>query len=182
MNALSIFIAVIFAIAVFSVFMIYWFAKLLPANPEKWEKIPRNIPLGMIIAGVDLAICVPQSEPLVPIFMQSWLIPAAIICAWLIYQFLDYIFSRAAGGLMILLAHYLLSASFTFKTPGKPLFSVFCFALGTLGIFFCGKPYLMRDMIRKITAEKKWRRAAVIISLLYASVFFTVGLMHCLGK
>ena len=174
------FVCILFAVALFSTFLIFWSGKLVPSNLKKWEPLPRNILFGMIIAIIDLAICVPQSRPIVPVWMLSWLIPLACVSAWIVYQFLDYIFARAFGGFLILLAHYLLFASFLLKVPGKPLFSLLCFGVGTLGIFFCGKPYLMRDYIRKIASNRKWRTAAVSISAIYAVIFLTVGIMQSL--
>jgi hypothetical protein len=168
----------LFAVSLFSIFLIYWTAKQVPSNLEKWEKLPRNVYIGIVIAVIDLAICVPHSMPLVPVSMKSWLIPAAVIFTWLIYQFLDYIFSRAFGGFLILLAHYLLFASLAFQVPLKPVFSILCFAMGTLGIFFCGKPYLMRDLIRKIGTNDKWRYSAIGITALYAAIFLILGILQ----
>jgi hypothetical protein len=178
MNSQIIFISIQAALAVFSLVLAFWAGRMLPSAPDKWEKLPRNVLVGIIIAAADLAICVPLSKPLVPVWMISWLIPLAVICTWLSYQFLDYIFSRAFGGLLILLAHYLLFASFTFGTPVKPFVSILCFAMGTLGLFFCGKPYLMRDFIRKTALDKKWRITAVAISLIYAVTFAAVATFH----
>lgn len=174
------FTCVLFAVSLFSFFLSIWSSKLLPSSLEKWEALPRNILFGMIIATIDLAICVPLSKPIVPTGMISWLIPMACISVWIIYQFLDYIFARAFGGFLVLLAHYMLFVSFYLKTPAKPLLSLLCFAFGTLGIFFCGKPYLMRDYIRKIAASKKWRTAVVAISAMYGGVFLVIGVMQYL--
>jgi hypothetical protein len=168
------------ALALFSIFLIYWSGKQVPGNPGKWESLPRNILFGMIIAIIDLAVCVPQSKPIVPTWMISWLIPMACVSAWIVYQFLDYIFARAFGGLLILLAHYLLYASFLLKVPGKPFFSLLCFSMGALGIFFCGKPYLMRDYIRKIAASKRWKYTAMTLSAVYAVTFLGIGILQYL--
>jgi hypothetical protein len=159
-------------------FLVYWSGTRVPSNIEKWESLPRSIGLGMIIAVIDLAICVPLSKPIVPVWMISWLIPMACISTWIIYQFLDYIFSRAFGGFLILLTHYLLFASFLLKTPGKPFFSFLCFLMGALGIFFCGKPYLMRDYIRKIASSSKWRYAAMTVFAIYAISFMGIGILQ----
>ena len=177
-NSHFLFIYILISVALFFMFLIYWSGKQVPSNLEKWEKLPRNIFFGMILAVVDLAICIPHSQPLVPVWMQSWLIPTAIIFAWLIYKFLDYIFARAFGGLLILLAHYLLFASFNFKIPAQPLFSILCFAMGTLGIFFCGKPYLMRDLIRKIASNLYLQFSAATVSAVYALVFLLTGIFQ----
>lgn len=178
MNPYYIYIFALFALAAFSAVLAFWAGKLVPANPEKWEKLPRNVLWGVIFAAASLAWCVPHSEPIAPDFMVKWLIPIAIVCLWLAYQFLDYLFSRAFGGFLILFAHYLLYASFYFKAPIKPYFSLLCFAMGTLGIFFCGKPYLMRDLIRKLTSCPKWRYSAIAVAVIYCLSSLLVGILH----
>jgi hypothetical protein len=166
----------LFGFAAVSACAMVWAFRQTPAKLAKWESLPRNVLFGVILAGIDLAWCVPESKPLVPDAMQSWLIPIAIASLWIVYQFLDYIFSRALGGFLILFAHYLLYASFAYQAPMAPLFSGFCLAMGTLGIFFCGKPYLMRDLIRKISASKKWRYSFGATFAAYALLFLTTAL------
>jgi hypothetical protein len=182
LNQYHIYIFTLFALASFSAFVVFWVCKPLPASPGKWEKLPRNILFGVIIAAADLAWCVPHSKPIAPDSMVPWLIPIAIVCLWLIYQFLDYIFSRAFGGFLILFAHYLLYASFVYKAPAKPFLSLLCFAMGTLGIFFCGKPYLMRDLIRKIVASSKWRYSTVAVMTVYGVTALVIGILQIYHK
>ena len=167
----------LFGFAAVSAVASVWAFRQSPAKLAKWEPLPRNILFGVILAGIDLAWCVPESQPLVPDSMRSWLVPLAIASLWIVYQFLDYIFSRALGGFFILFAHYLLFASFAYQAPLAPLFSGFCLALGTLGIFFCGKPHLMRDLIRKISASKRWRYSTAATFAAYAVLFLLTALM-----
>ena len=171
----------LFAFAAFCGFCTYWALAMVPAEPAKWEKLPRNVWLGVLFAAAGLAWCVPHSEPIAPAFMASWLIPIAAVCLWLSYQFLDYLFSRAFGGFLILLAHYLLYSSFVHKAPAKPFFSLMCYALGTLGIFFCGKPHLMRDIIRRISGNRNWRYSAAAVFLLYALASAYVAAGHIMA-
>lgn len=178
MNQYYLYISALFALSLFSVVIVVWVYKLSPASLEKWEKLPRNILFGVIVAALDLAWCVPYSKPIAPDFMVNWLIPIAVVSLWLSYQFLDYLFSRAFGGFLILFAHYMLYASFTYRAPGKPFLSLLCFVLGTLGIFLCGKPHLMRDMIRKIVASSKWKYSMIVIMTVYAVTALLIGIMH----
>ena len=178
MNPYNIYIFSIFALGVFSILVAFWAYKFLPESPAKWEKLPRNILFGLIIAAADFAWCVPHSKPIAPDSMVPWLIPIAIVCLWLTYQFLDYIFSRAFGGFLILFAHYLLYSSFYYHAPAKPFFSLLCFAMGTLGVFFCGKPHLMRDLIRKIIASPKWKYSTVAVMAVYAVTAIVIGILQ----
>jgi hypothetical protein len=177
MNQPLTFTILLFVLAAISAVTAVWAIRQSPTTLAKCESLPRNILFGIIIAGIDLAWCVPESQPLVPAGMKPWLIPMAIASLWIVYQFLDYIFSRALGGLLILLAHYLLFASFAYQAPLAPLFSTFCLAMGTLGIFFCGKPHLMRDLIRKISSSKRWRYSFAATSAAYAVLFFVIAIL-----
>ena len=178
MNPYYIYIFAVFALAAFSAVTAFWAVSLVPANPEKWEKLPRNVWWGVVFAALSLAWCVPHSKPIAPDFMVKWLIPIAVVCLWLAYQFLDYLFSRAFGGFLILAAHYFLYASFYYHAPIKPFFSILCFAMGTLGIFFCGKPYLMRDFIRKLASSQRWRYSAAAVAIVYFITSLLVGILH----
>lgn len=158
-----------------------WFLKLNGKNLESREKIPRNAVLGSIITIIAIIWCIPQAKPVVPPNFQHLIVPAAVISAVLAIAFLDYLFSRAAGGFLILLAHYLLHDSFTFHTPMSPLFAIFCFIIGTIGIFFAGKPYLMRDMIRKSAKEKNFKFAVSGFFTLFAAFCIGVSILHFCG-
>jgi len=149
-------------------------------SPEGMEKLPRRVFPGVVVAALDLAWCIPHSEPIAPAGLIHWLIPIAILALWLSYQFLDYLFSRAIGGFMILSAHFFLYASFAFHAPAKPFFSVLCYVLGLTGIFFCGKPHLMRDLIRKIIGDSLWKFSIAGMVLIYALVFLGIGISYVL--
>ena len=177
MNPRLIFTTALFLFSALSAILAWWSVRQTPETLRKWEPLPRNILFGMILAAVDFAWCVPHSQPLVPEGLKQWLIPIAIACLWIVYQFLDYIFSRALGGFLILFAHYLLFASFAYQAPARPLFSTLCFAMGTLGIFFCGKPHLMRDLIRKTASSKAWRYSFAAITAAYAAIFLLTGIL-----
>jgi len=182
MNDFYIYLIALFLLALSSFILTIGVYRLNIKSISKWEALPRNIIFGVTFAAIDLAWCVPQSKPIAPDFMVSWLIPIAIVCLWLSYQFLDYLFSRAFGGFLILFAHYLLYASFVFHAPMKPFISILCYFMGTVGIFFCGKPHLMRDLIRNIAKSSKWRFSATLILAIYAIVFGIAGALQFLGK
>ncbi len=140
---------VLLAVGVASMVAAFVWLFLTPDNLDKWEKVPRYRTLGAIIGLIDLLWCIPNTKPLLPVSLHVFLLPLAFTFAYLGWQFLDYLLSRAIGGFLILLAHYLLANSFAFKTPAAPVLAGFCMAIGIVGLFFAGKPYLFRDLIRK---------------------------------
>lgn len=135
--------------------------KLIKLKPEKIqenEKIARwGIP-GAILGLIDLLWCIPHAVPsLLPESYNQPLMILAVVLAIASWKYLDYLFSRALGGFMILLAHYFLHEAFTWRLDARPLFSLLCYIFGTAGIFFAGKPYLLRDLVRKASTDSKWK-------------------------
>ncbi len=169
----------VFGIA--AVLLALWIYKITPDNVAIREKIARNVRIGMVIAVIDLIWCIPHSRPLLPAGLQPYLWPAVAVCAIIAYNYLDNHFSRAIGGFAILLAYYFLHESFTFHTPAAPLFAIFCFAMGTIGIFYSGKPHLLRDHIRKIARHLWLKHIVALLVMLYGLLSLTLGIMHLTG-
>ncbi len=181
MTSVHIYVAALFLSAGLSAALAYWFFRSLPEDPKRWEALPRSVFLGAFLAAVDLGWCVPQSEPVVPDSMKNLVFPLAVVAFFACYFYLDYLFSRAFGGLLILSAHYFLQASFANDAPVRPVISALCLAMGTLGVFLCGKPHWMRDIIRQIIAKRNWRVGAVAIASVYALVFLATGVAMALA-
>jgi len=150
-------------------------------NSEKipgWDKIPRNRQIGIILTIIDLIWCIPHTEPLLPESCHVYFWPTIFVIAWLAYCYLDYLLSRALGGFLILLAHYFLHDSFTYHTFLSSFFAGLCYVFGIAGLFFSGKPYLLRDLFRKCAKEHSLK----IITFSYLAVlslFCTLaGILH----
>ncbi len=159
-----------------------WTYRTNDKNISSHEKLPRQRILGAAIAGLGFFWCVFHARPLVPSSMHFYLFPTAIFCTWIGYMLLDYLFSRALGGMFILFAHYFLHDSFALKTPCKPYFSLLCFAMGTFGIVLCGKPHLLRDMIRAVSKSDKWKYSTICMLSLFSISYITYGLIHLARK
>lgn len=166
------------AFGAFFAYVTGWVWSLNEENVPRWEKLPRNLILGIIVTGIDLVWCIPHAKPLLPVSLRFYLIPTAIVCGVIAYSFLDYLFSRAIGGFFILAAYYLLHESFTFHTPILPVFSIFCYAMGFVGLFLAGKPYLLRDWIRAFPTEKGVRSATITLTALFSLLCFGLGIYH----
>ena len=180
-NSYTIYCFALAASGAFSLFAALWFFKLSGKNLESRERVPRNAFFGSIVTIAAVIWCIPHAVPVVPAGFQHLIVPGAVVAGLLAIIFLDYLFARAAGGFLILLAHYLLHDSFTFHTPFSPLFAAFCFALGTAGIFFAGKPYLMRDLIRKSAKERNFRFAVSGFFTLFAVFCVAASIFHFCG-
>ena len=137
----------------FSVYLL----KVKPENVDKMEKMPRWKVPGIILGTFVLAWCIPHAMPILPDNFHSLLFPflvAVVIASWCV---LDHIFARALGGYIILTAHLFLRDSFGYEEISNPFFAILCLIYGTFGIFLCGLPYRLRDIIRmELNPKFRW--------------------------
>ncbi len=183
MNSFYIFTTALIAFAVAIGAAAFWVFNIKEDKLPTLEKVPRSVFLGMLLVIPDLAWCIPNARPIMPDSLQGLLIPAAIVCAFLAFKFVDYLFSRALGGFFILLAYYFLHDSFAFRTPASPLFAAFCLVMGVIGLFFAGKPYLLRDFIRKSAQSKRLKWLSVSYLGLFSVLCLALGVAQLIrGK
>ena len=134
-----------------------YFLRVTPENVAKMEKLPRWKVPGIILGTFVVAWCIPHAMPILPDSLHKYLFPllvAVVIASWFV---LDHLFARALGGYFILTAHLFLRESFAYEAISNPVFPVLCFLYGTLGIFLCGMPYRLRDMVRlELDPKYKW--------------------------
>lgn len=178
----TIFMAVLPAWACVCAAAAFLLFRLRPDMLPKWERIPRAVIPGAILGFADLVWCVPNVKPILPAGMHSMLLPAAIALGILGCVFLDYLLSRAAGGFLILLAHYMLMESYAAGLPAGSAFAAFCLAVGTAGIFISGKPHLLRDFIRLVCRSRKWRWMAALFFAVFAALSATAWALELSGR
>lgn len=152
------------------------------SNISRWEKVARWTVGGGILALIDLLWCVPNARPIVWDWMLPLLYPLAILFTVAAVVLLDYLFARAVGGFLILMAYWLLHDSFTFHTAGSPVFAIFCFILAIGGLFFSGKPYLFRDLMRKVAGKKSWKYSVFVYLVLFSVFSLVAAIIHLAGK
>lgn len=135
-----------------------------------WEKLPRNRTAGGLAGLAVLLAFIPNVRPLFqPEDHLYWLIPAAVILAFLGYRYLDHLLARTAAAAVILLAHRLLADSYSADLNGEAFFALMCFLWGTYGIVIAAKPYWLRDSFRFMCRNWRWRVAGGAAALLWAA-------------
>lgn len=151
--------------------------KIKKDSTKTLDKLSRNVILGAIIGIIDIAWCVPQAIEIFSIKSPDGIIIAAIICAIIGILFLDYLFTRALAGFLILLAHYFLWQSFGADVSSIWLFSSACLVMGTFGIIIGGVPHLFRDFLRSLVINPKWKLIFSFILLFYAVIGIYYGIV-----
>jgi hypothetical protein len=179
MNKDYIFIVALLLFSAACLFSTFYIAKYFTQEKLKdVEKIPRNIPLGVIFGAAAIAWCVPQS---LAVFSSNSVILFSIIAliAYLIgCFFLDYLFARALAGFIILLSHYFMAQSFAAVIPLLWLFSIFVLIMGTAAIVIGGIPHYMRDFIRSICRNKAFKFSMMALLSLYTLIGLYAALIQ----
>lgn len=151
--------------------------KVNAANIGTMEKMPRWKVPGIILGIFVLGWCIPHAMPILPENFHKLLIPvmaAAVIASWFV---LDHLFARALGGYMILTAHLFLRETLAYESLANPVFPVICFLYGTFGIFLCGLPYRLRDLIR-LELKPKYRWIFPIFFAVMFLAFLIMGICY----
>jgi len=166
-----VFVLALLVFAIVSIFVaIFIFTRFAAEKLGIMEKIPRNVPLGVIFGAAAIAWCIPQAVAVFSADSIWGYVTAAIICFLIGSFFLDYLFARAFAGFSILLAHYFLYQSFAANIPFLWLFSLAFLVFGTFGIVIGGVPHLLRDLIRKTCLNNFLKKVLVCIFMFYALI------------
>lgn len=148
-------------------------------NEEKLpraEKLCRNRILGMLLGWAALAWCEPQARALTWDWMLPMLWPMVAIFPILGYWFLDFLFSRAAGGLAILAAYYYLQEAFALNLELHIAGAFLAWSLGFVGIAISAKPCYLRDWFRAASRKKyvRWSMAGYLFLLALTSLLSVI--------
>lgn len=141
---------------------------------KKFESLPRNRILGVILAFPALFWCIPHAQAVAPNFLLPFLVPLAIIVPILSYCYLDYLFARSLAGLIILFSYEIVHLTFQFHTPGSGFYAILGWLFSIAGIFLAGYPHLLRDALRK-SAVNKIVKYTLSTSLLFLSIMIALA-------
>ena len=140
-------------------------------NLEKMQRISRwKIP-GLFLGIFVLAWCIPHSMPILPDSLHKFLFPLLVVFAVASWFVLDHRFARALGGYMILAAHLFLRENYAVRELASPVLSVLFLLFGTMGIFLCGLPYRLRDVVR-LQIRPRYRFILPVFLFVFAAAAF----------
>ncbi|MEI6561325.1 MAG: hypothetical protein WCO68_04470 [Verrucomicrobiota bacterium] len=130
------------------------------------QRFPRSREMGGVLLAVDAvwafglvkSIDLGEFSIYRPIFLAVIVVGFFLTLAF-VEEFLAV---RALGMFLLLAAEPLLEAAFLRPEQSRLLLSVLAYIWATLGVFWVGKPYLLRDQIAWVTkTELRWRMAAL---------------------
>jgi len=145
---------------------------LRPQQCREWlVKFPRSRPLGIVILFVDAlwAFWLVSSIDLgefsgARTYLQIGVPVAFVLTLIFLAEFLAV---RALGMLALLAGEPMLSAAFLRPELSRFFLVVFAYVWLTLGLFWVGMPYLLRDQITWVTKTGERFRTAAIAGMVY---------------
>src|SRR5258707_7189685 len=150
------------------VFLLHFFGLLRAADTQKFLlKIPRSRMAGIVLLAVDAVWCFWLISSM-DLEEFAWLKPyvqlAIPVLFFLTVIFVDELLAaRALGIFAMLIAEPMISAAFLRPELWRLLIVVLAYVWLTLGMFWVGKPYLLRDQITWVTKSiLRWRVASAL--------------------
>jgi len=169
-----------FLLGAISAGMCFLFVTYSSSRPNIAIKIPRWRIAGMILGTLCLLWsayegCIMLEGDLARFHKFVWmLVPVTAILSWF---YLDFIFSRALGGFLLLAVNLSLHAVFAYNIPLRWLYSIIALIWGIAGLFLLGTPWRWRQLIE---LSAKNRRTAVllgVISVISTLIFWLLPLI-----
>lgn len=144
----------------------YVFGFCVVRKPDLWRVLPRERYLGEAVGVLCLAWSAFHVIPMLEGDLARFQVAVKIVvpvAAVLGFLYLDYLFTRALGGLFMLMASHLLHGAFVVHLPARPVYSTVCYAFGVIGMFLVGSPWRFRDLLKKAAESRPWRRGLLAV-------------------
>jgi hypothetical protein len=154
---------------------IHGIALVLPEQTKGWlVKLPRSKPLGIGLLGVATiwTLWLVSNMDLGEFSQyRTWLQFGVPIAFVLMIAFVDeFLAVRALGILALLAAEPMLSAAFLRPETARLLLVILAYLWLTLGLFWVGMPYILRDQITWITKTAGRFQALTVAGVVYGLV------------
>ncbi len=156
------------------------FAVALKRWPNLWQSLPRERVAGELIAVVCLVWSAWHAILMLEGGLARFHIGIKIlvpVTALLVYFYLNFLFARALGGLLLLGLVHLLHWAFVANPPLRPLYSLVCYLYAFVGMILVATPWYFRDVLKKATDDSRWRvmmagiaGASAVFYLVYAII------------
>ncbi len=171
------------------------FMLLKPDFCQTWlKKLPRHYNAGVIVMCLAMGwfwlLVAPEQNSIVPILSSLsrnlaefnaakplLRIAVPIFCIGMCLYVREFLFVRGLGMLALMAAGPLMQAAMFQDEPTRVLIPIFGYAIVTAGVFFVGLPYLFRDLVNWVVAERMRWNMLVSAGLVYGIAVLACTLM-----
>lgn len=139
-----------------------WWAVWLPKHPEIWRTLPRERYAGLVLGFLCLWWSAHLVTPMLegPLEGLRRLLPVVVLAltgaSWFC---LDYLFTRALAGFLLLTSNHLLHEAFVAHAAWRPAFSVVCYVTGIVALVLLASPWRFRDCLESSAQQPRRARA-----------------------
>ncbi len=170
---MGLFIALSTAVGALCVLAVLLFGHFLQKRPSLATALPREKTVAAVMGLLcliwsDYHACIMLEGDLSRFHMAVHvLVPVTAVLG---YIYLDFLFARTLGGLLILCANRLIYDGFVQAVPCRPLYSVICLVLGVFGLFALGTPWRLRQLLQHSVKDRRWSWGMAGLFALFAAV------------
>lgn len=151
-----------------------------PAAMEKLKTVPRSQNIGTVFITVDFlwAWMVASSMELGDFERLRWLalFSVPVIYIAMLFWVNEYLGARSIGIFLLLAPCPLLDAAFLKGTDARVFLSILCYVWITLGLFWIGMPYTMRNQIAWVTRTAGRFKGFAAAGIAYGIVLTVIAL------
>jgi len=161
-------------------FVGYVFLRGAAHNPGRWKTLHRDKKIGIVLAFICLAWSAYHGMQLLedPQSTLRRLLPILVVVISVgVYFLIDYIFTRAFGGLLLLTTNFLLYAAWSDAIVLRPVFSLVCYIFAIAGMFMVGQPWRFRDLLFKAIDNPPFGRKVALTIWSLCSVLLILPLI-----
>ncbi len=165
--------------AVFSAAVAFTFGYAVQHWPRLYSSLPRERYIGAVLGIISLVWAAYHVAAMLEGGAARYrvlIIMSVPVVAVLCYIYLDYIFTRALGGVLLLIVNVLLQQGFVVHVPFRPFFSTILYLFGIAGLFLVASPWHLRDLLERSSEFPAWRYSLTILMSSLAIVFFLYAL------
>jgi hypothetical protein len=142
--------------------------------PELWQRLLRDRSIGIVFAIAALVWAAWYGIPMLEGGLAKYRIGIKIlvpVTAVLAYFHLNFLLTRAVGGLMLLASTFLMNTAFAAGIPFRPVHSIACYLMAVAGAVMLATPWHFRDALQSAVECNRYRTAACIITFLLGITF-----------
>ncbi|GEM_PF-5931950 len=146
-------------------------AFVIPKKPALSVKVPRLRIAGIVIGVIALMYCAYAGCQMLPGSRWCSLFWALVpVSAVLLGYYMDYLFARAFGGMLVILTNYLIQHAFAYHCGGRAVYAITAVIWGVAGLVFLAWPWRLRDFWSACTTCSKCRYAILAAGVISAAL------------
>ena len=150
---------------------------ILPKKEKFAKQLSRERNMGTAMGFIALLWAANLTIPLLKDFFPNpaiFLYPIVLLLTILSFMYLEYLFTRAFAGLLLLMCRWIITEAYIDHAPMRPVLTIICIIIAIFCMIFIQWPWIFRRSIDKILTAKKFRLNTSIVFFIFG--IFSIGI------